>query len=461
MRSTNPISCATSSMLPSAGKGKKVAKIFTRISGMTLFPGVSNGKAPGVIPDAVVLVSEGRFSYAGPREGAPDTPDADDIRGEGMLLMPALVNAHSHSPMTLLRGAGADLPLHDWLFKVIFPLEAKMTAAQAKAGMELAMLEHLRCGVTTLNEMYMFPEVMAEAAGKAGMRALITNACVDFGRGREQLDSALGFFREYHGSFEGRVRASISIHAEYTSTPELVRSVVRETEGLDNVVHVHVSETEKEVMECRAQHGRSPVGYFHDLGLFAGRAIAAHCVSVDEDDLNLLAGDGVTVALNPISNLKLGSGIAPVKQMREKGIRLAIGTDGAASNDSLDLFQEIKLTGILHKGVNHDPTLLHPAEVLEAASLSAAGAMGFEKLGLIREGWQADCVLIDMNAANLLPAFDIPAVLVYAAKGENVRMTMAQGKVLYRDGAYLTLDEERVKRDALQAAFGLAKAANP
>jgi 5-methylthioadenosine/S-adenosylhomocysteine deaminase len=438
-----------------------LAKDITKISGVTLFPGARDGIAPGMVPDAVVLVSEGCFLYAGKREGAPDVEVSAEIRGEGMLLMPAFTNAHSHSPMTLMRGAGADLPLQDWLFRVIFPLEAHMTAAQAKAGMELAMLEHLRNGVTTLNEMYMFPEVLAEAVGAAGMRALITNACVDFGRGREQLDNALTFYREYHGSFEGRIHASVSIHAEYTSTPELVRCLVRETEGLDNVVHVHASETEKEVGECRKRHGKSPVGHFHSLGLFGGSAIAAHCVWVDEEDLDLLARDGVTVALNPISNLKLGSGVAPVKRMLEKGIRLAIGTDGAASNDSLDLFQEIKLTGILHKGVNHDPTLLSPTAVLQAAALSAAGAMGFEKLGLILQGWQADCVLIDMNAANLLPVYDIPAALVYAAKGENVRMTMAQGRVLYRDGAYLTLDEERVKREARQAAIELCEKAVP
>ncbi len=425
---------------------------ITEISNVLLFPGVRDGQALGLVRHASVWVRDGRFIYAGAEENAPSMKADRMINGGGMLLMPALVNAHAHSAMTLLRGTGADLPLKSWLYDVIFPLEARLTARAAKTGIELAMMEYLRCGVTCVNDMYMFPEQTALTMGKAGMRAMISNACVEFGRGKEQLENALLFFRDHHKSFDGRIRASVSVHAEYTSTPELVGQLVRACDGLDNVAHVHLSETEHEVRECYGRHGKSPVRYFHDLGLFSMPAIAAHCVAVDDEDLRILSDDGVTVALNPVSNLKLGSGVAPVNAMLSHGIRIALGTDGAASNDNLDMFEEIKLTGILDKGIHHDPTLIPPARVFEAATLSGAKAMGFDDLGLILEGWQADCVLLDLDMPNLLPRADIPSALVYAARGENVRMTMAQGSVLYTDGEYLTINGERVRREAKEAA---------
>lgn len=425
-----------------------------KIKDILLFPGVRGGLAMELVENAAVLIKDGRFLFAGPEEKSPNLDPEVVTSGKGMLLMPSLVNAHAHSAMTLLRGVGTDLPLKEWLYGVIFPMEGRLTAEAAKAGVELAMLEYLRCGVTCFNDMYMFPEVTALAAGGAGMRSLITDACVEFspGQGREQLDRAIAFRREYHRSFEGRVRASVSVHAEYTSTPDLVRNLVRSCDGMDNIVHVHLSETEREVMECKQRHGVSPVRYFHDLGLFRMPAVAAHCVWVEPEDMELLAGDGVTVAHNPVSNLKLGSGIAPVSEMLSRGIRLAIGTDGAASNDHLDLFEEIKLTGILDKGVRRDPALMSPARVIEAATVNAAAAMGYDRLGIIQEGWQADCILLDLDMPNLLPFISIPSALVYAARGDNVKMTMAQGRVLYLNGEYLTLDEESIRASVREAA---------
>ncbi len=430
---------------------------ITEIRNVLLFPGVRDGRTLAQVPKAAVFIKDGRFLYAGPADQAPALQADRVIDGRGGLLMPALVNAHAHSAMTLLRGAGADLPLDRWLGEVIFPLEARLTPDMARAGVGLAVLEYVRCGVTCVNDMYHFPEQTAQVMGRAGMRAMISNACVEFGSGQEQLGNALSFFRDCHGSFGGRIRAGVSLHAEYTSTPELVRELVSACEGLDNVVHVHLSETEKEVRDCFQRHGKSPVRYFHDLGLFRMPSVAAHCVAVDEEDLRILSGDGVTVALNPVSNLKLGSGAAPVSEMLSHGIRIALGTDGAASNDSLDLFQEIKLTGILDKGIRHDPTLIPPARVLEAATLSGARAMGYQDLGLILEGWQADCVLVDLDMPNLLPFSEVPASLVYAAKGENVRMTLSQGRVLYDSGEYLSIDAKRVMREAREAAETLRR----
>jgi len=424
----------------------------TLIKNARIFPGVENGQAKPVIEAGCALIKGNRFAYVGPEEACPAGRTEKVIDAGGRLLMPALVNAHTHSAMTLLRGVGGEKPLEVWLREHIFPLEERLVAQQARAGVALAMLEYLACGVTTINDMYMFPEETVKVVMEAGGRAMISNACVDFGKGEAQLADALAFHRDYHGAEEGRIRASVSVHAEYTTTPELVKKLVRATEGLDNIQHLHLSETQQEAAACRQRHGMSPVQYFHHLGLFNGPAVAAHCVAVDEEDMALLAQDGVRVAHAVISNLKLGSGIAPVPEMLSRGIPLTLGTDGAASNDNLDLWEEIKLTALLHKGAGRDATLISPAQVLEAATLGGARALGFDGLGLICEGWLADCVLMDLSLPNTLPAHDIPATLVYAAGSRNVSMTMSAGRVLYQDGEYLSLDEEKIKTRARQSA---------
>lgn len=430
-----------------------------RIENIDLFPGVMQQSAFPVIKDAVALIEKGVFSYVGPKEQAPNLNADTVVDGLGQLLIPALVNAHTHSAMTLMRGLGADLPLADWLQTAIFPMERRLTAKDALAGVQLAMLEYLRCGVTTFNDMYMFPEETARAVGDGGMRAMITNACVDFGKGEQQLQEALHFFRDFHQAFDGRVRASISLHSEYTTTKPLAKKLIQSTEGLDNRMHIHISETTQEVIECQKRHGKTPIAYFYELGLFKTPTIAAHCVAVTEEDLNILAKEGVCVSHNPISNLKLGSGVAPVPKMLKKGISLALGTDGAGSNDNLNLFEEMKLAGILHKGVAKDATLVGPEVVFESATISGAKAMGFERLGLLLKGWQADCVLIDQKADNLVPCDIIPQNLVYAAQNGNVLMTMCAGEILYQNGQYKTLDEERIKHQAILASKRLKEEA--
>lgn len=428
-----------------------------RFTDVLLFPGVVKGVALPVVQEACVVTTGGKIYYAGPADGAPEKlPGEREIKGRGRLLMPAFTNAHAHSAMTLFRGAGADLPLQEWLFDTIFPLEARLDAKAAQAGLSLAMLEYLACGVTTVNDMYMFPQQTAKVFGENGLRALICDACVDFGKGEQQLQNALSFFHEYHESFDGRIRASISPHAEYTSNPGLIKKLVTATEQLDNVVHVHLSETSREVADCHKRHGKSPVQYFHDLSLFDKPTIAAHCVAVDENDLRLLATSGVTVSLNPISNLKLGSGVAPVPALQTAGIPLALGTDGAASNDNLDLVEEIKLTAILHKGISGNSTLVSPAQVLEMATIGGASAMGFLDVGLVIPGFSADLILVDLDAVNMSPRHDLCAALVYALGSRNITLTMASGRVLYEQGEYPTLDKERIVKTAIEATKLLA-----
>ncbi len=423
-----------------------------RITDIQLLPGAD---AP-LLPDAEVQIENGAIVYAGAREQAPAFTADDTVRGDGCLCMPGLVNAHAHSAMTLLRGVGGDLPLDRWLNEQIFPAEHRLTADFARAGMNLALLEQLRFGVTTTNDMYMFPEISADCADKAGARMLICNACVDFNNGGGQLAEAIAFYRAYNGYANGRVRASIALHAEYTSNPPFVRKVAEARAEYGSIMHVHVSETAHEVAGCYERHGISPVRYFHDLGLFSGRTIAAHCVAVDDEDIAILAEDGVSVAHCPVSNLKLGSGVAPVPKMLAAGVRVALGTDGVASNNNLNLWEEVKLMGILHKGVTGDPTVISPAQALAAATVEGARALGFDDVGLLAPGYRADLILLDTRAAHVTPRRDALDCLVYAQQGCDVRMTMVDGRILYKDGEYRTLDRERVLREAEAAARVMA-----
>lgn len=434
----------------------KATKIIIR--NCSLFPGVLHGVPAEILPQAEVHIEDGIFSYVGPAKEAPPWQADQVLDAGGKLLMPPFCNAHTHNAMTILRGAGSGLALKNWLFDCIFPLEKKLTPQISRIGVQLALLEHLSSGVSAVNDMYMFPEEEAEAIGEAGMRALITNACVEFGKGEEQLKEALEFHRRYHLAFDGRIRAGVSIHAEYTSTPALIKALVEASSGLDNVVHVHVSETGKEVRECFARWGKSPVTYLHDSGLFSMPTIAAHCVVVDQNDIEILARDGVTVAHNPISNLKLGSGFAPVEKMLKSGVRVALGTDGAASNDNLDLFEEIKLMALLPKGRRRSPKLISPAEVLEAASRNGIRAMGFSKLGYIARGYEADTILMDLDLPNTCAYSDVLSALVYAAQSRNLVWTMVQGRLLYYKGEYLSLDRDRILYEAAAAAQALHKA---
>lgn len=418
------------------------------IDNVTVFTGA------GWIPEACAHIDGSRIAYAGPRSGAPDFAPADRrIDGRGGVLMPGLVNAHTHLSMTLLRGVGSDQVLQDWLEKDVWPAEERLTPAFARIGAELGLLEQLRFGVTAFADQYFFMDAVAEAVIASGSRALLTRGLLAFGDKGERLAENVALFRQYHGAAEGRIRVGLGTHGEYTNTDDSIRAHVEAAHQLGAMIHVHIAETRAETEGCKSRRqGRSPVRYLADMGLLDLPVLAAHCVWVDERDIDLLAEKKVTVAHNPVSNLKLASGVMPLPRMMEKGIRVALGTDGAASNNNLNLWEEVKLTGILHKGVSGDPTLVSPAQVLEMATVNGARGMGFEDVGMLLPGWRADLVLMEAGLPHRQPCVDPAADLVYAAQGSDVRMTMVDGRVLYMDGEYLTLDKERILSEAGSAA---------
>ncbi|MEM2459662.1 MAG: amidohydrolase family protein [Candidatus Hadarchaeales archaeon] len=381
------------------------------------------------------------------------------IDAKGMAVLPGLVNAHTHSPMTLFRGVADDMELDRWLKEKIWPVEARLRAEDCYVGALLACAEMIKSGTTCFADMYFFMEKVAEAVGKSGLRASLSYGMIELGipgRCEEELKKGEKLVKEYHGSFGGRVQTMFGPHAPYTCSPECLRKVKEKAEKYGVGIHIHLSETEREVRETKEKYGKTPVELLHSIGLLAPNLLAAHCVWVDEKEMELMAKSGMKPVHNPTSNLKLASGISPVPNMLERGIPVALGTDGAASNNSLDMFQEMKVAALIHKGWKRDPTLLSAQTVLEMATLHGAEALGREKeIGSIEKGKKADLILVDLRNLRFSPLHHVLSHLVYASTGELVDTVIVDGKVLMRKRKLLTLDEEEVLKMAEETASEL------
>lgn len=371
--------------------------------------------------------------------------------GKGKVLMPGFVNAHGHSPMSLMRGYGENLPLQRWLNELVFPFEDQLDGEAVYNGTLLSMAESIRYGITSTSDMYFWVDDMVRAITTSGAKANIARAVTHFGGDVyelpsfiEQRDSIL----MYHGFDEGRILIDASVHAEYTNSDESVKAVVEQCREHDLIMHIHLSETENEVNECiERRGGKTPVEYFDSLGLFDGPVLAAHSVWLTDNDYQILKSKNVTVASNPISNLKLVSGICDVKKLMDNGIRVAIGTDSSTSNNSLDFFEEIKTFALLAKLKSGDPAFMTPKQALYAATRAGALAQGRKTSGLIKEGYRADLIVVDTDVPNMQPSHNMLNNLVYSACGKDVCLTMVDGRVLYQDGEYKTIDIEKVMYD--------------
>ena len=375
---------------------------------------------------------------------------------EHKLLMPGLINCHNHSPMVLLRGVGSGLPLREWLFDKVFPIEDRLVPEDIAAGSRLAILEMLASGTTSFSDMYFFPAETVAAVAEAGMKANISRCvqCFDENQTVEQntqIPQSVELFEKYHNAENGRIRIDFSIHAEYTCKPHIVRAYSELCMAHGGRMHIHLSETQREVDECIARYGKSPVAWFEELGTLDSPTAAAHCVAVSDEDIAILKRHGVNVIHNPTSNLKLGSGFAPVRKLMDAGINLALGTDGAASNNNLDMFEEMHLADIMPCGYRHDPTEVSSAEVLDMATVNGARLQGRSDTGVLAVGKKADIIALDLDKPHLYPNFDTPTLLTCAAHSSDVVLTMVDGKILYENGEYKTLDREKVFYEARAA----------
>lgn len=431
----------------------------TRLTNLVLMPGVTNEKHIPFVWDAEVLIDGKLIVYAGRRSDAPSFEADETIDACGSLAMPGLCNMHTHTPMSLLRSIGGELPLDRWLNEVIFPVEKNLTDETVRAGSDLGMMEMLRFGTTSFNDMYMHMEQEAEAVRDCGMRALLGHGIVDFDESCTDLLPNLTLIEKWNHAADDRIRVSLAPHSEGATTPKLLEKVREVSKTYQVPVHIHVSETKLDVEGCQARHGLTPPQYLKQLGLTACPLLAAHCVWFTEEDIELFAQCGAVVLHNPISNLKLASGIAPISRMLQAGCKVALGTDGVASNNNLNLWEELKLMPMLQKGVNLDASAVTPAQALASATSVGAQALGYENLGLLKAGYLADLILVRTDAPHLCPCNDPESNLVYATQGSDVWLTMVNGRVLYRDGVYTTLNPALVKERARkQAAYLLERA---
>jgi 5-methylthioadenosine/S-adenosylhomocysteine deaminase len=404
-------------------------------------------RSDGSVADGGVHIRDGLIAALGDsgqiRAALPngDKVPVKDMRGA--LVMPGLVNAHGHTAMTLVRGLGGGLPLKRWLEEAIFPVEAKMTPADIAAGVAWGVMEMLAGGTTCVADMYDFPETGGEVFAAAGMKANICRVGLNFVPGR--LEDCVAFTRKWNAAHDGRVVADVCIHSEYLTDEGFCRELAAATADTGRPLHVHVSETEREHLECIARHGKTPMAFLAGTGLLDRGAYAAHCVHCTDGDFGIMREHGVTLVHNPSSNMKLGSGFARVAAAAAAGVNVALGTDGCASNDNLDMFEEMHLAALVHKGLAKDPTALPAREVLAMATRNAALALGRTDTGVVETGMRADLCAVDLDNPRLEPALDYPNLLVYSAHACDVAMTMVDGRVLYDRGEFATIDADKAK----------------
>lgn len=362
----------------------------------------------------------------------------------GNLLMPSFKNAHTHSAMTFGRSFADDLPLSSWLNDKIFPLEAKLNGDDIYKLSKLAFLEYLTSGITACFDMYYFPENMAKASVDFGFRTVMCGAVNNFKESVEKLED----YYDKYNNYDELVSYKLGFHAEYTTSKEIMQGISQLAEKYSAPVFMHSSETKSEVDGCIERYGKSPTTLFDELGLFNYGGGAYHSVWVDDNDLEIYKKRGVWAVINAGSNCKLASGIAPVSKMMDLGINLAVGTDGPASNNALDMFREMYLIAATQKINDCDAASTDANEILKAATIGSAHCMGLDECDVIDEGKTADLIVIDMHRPNMQPINNITKNIVYSGSKENVKMTMINGKILYENGEFINTDIERIYSDA-------------
>ena len=411
---------------------------------------IKNTKAlsGGQIVEAEIAVQDGAILSM---TGTPEGFVADKvIDGEGKLCIPGLVNAHTHVYMSLFRNYADDVAFTEWLFDRVLPKEDAMSVEDAYWGTLLGCIEMIKSGTTTFCDMYPIAGMAAEAARKAGMRAVVSRGLTGSEGGERRIAEALGEWEKW--KHDPMVTHMLAPHAIYTCDTPFLERVMQVSDETGMLINTHLSESEKEVADCYEQHGCSPVEYLAKLGLFDRKTLAAHCVHLSEMDIMLLAEKGVSVAHNPKSNLKLANGIAPVKQMLDAGVNVCLGTDGAGSNNTLNMFSEMNFACLLPKGVNKQGDVVSAKTVLQMATLNGAKALSLENVGDLQEGWKADIAILNLEHPWMYPMHNIANALCYSATGTEVETVIIGGEIVMEQGKMTLIDEEEVYANVARIA---------
>lgn len=398
-------------------------------------------------PCGNILIEGGRIrEVSGERLKVADA-EVTDV--QGMVVLPGFINVHTHLPMTLLRGYADDLPLHEWLTEHIFPAEARMvTEESVRVGVRLALVEMIKSGTTCFNDMYFFEDAVAEEARKAGMRGVVGESLIDFPTpGFKTLEEGVrqteALMRKWQG--DDRITPGVCAHAPYTCSAETLRRAKGLADRWNTRLQVHVAETRREVEVIRERTGMTPVHYLDSLDILDSRMMAAHCVWLTPEEMELMARRGAAMGHCPKSNLKLGSGMADTDRCIKAGMTVGLGTDGTASNNTLDMVEEMRFAALVAKGRNGDPTALDARTALRMATIEGARAIGLgEVTGSIEAGKRADLIVVHADASNMVPVYDIYSAVVYAMNSKNIYSSMVEGEWLMKGRQLTTLDKDAV-----------------
>ncbi|MBQ7843226.1 MAG: amidohydrolase [Odoribacter sp.] len=398
-----------------------------------------------ILPNGNILIENGKIS-AITTQSLEDT-DAEITDAEGMFLLPGLINTHTHLPMTMLRGFADDLPLHEWLTGHIFPAEARLvTPENVRIATRLAFIEMIESGTTCFNDMYFFEDIIAEEAKNAGIRGVMGESMIDFATASFQtVDEGLArceaLIRKWQG--DSIIHPSVCVHAPYTCSQATLQQSKQLADRYGTLLQIHVAETRQEVEDITARTGMPPAEYLHSIGLLDRNVIAAHCVWLNPKEIELLARTGTSIGHCPKSNLKLASGVADIDTYLKAGITVALGTDGTASNNTLDLVEEMRFAALLAKVVHYNPEAVKAQTALRMATINGAKALGLDTItGSIEIGKRADLILIHADASNMLPVYDEYSAIVYAMNSKNVRSSMVNGDWIMRNRIVCHVDKE-------------------
>lgn len=379
------------------------------------------------------------------------------------ILLPGLVNTHTHLSMTLFRGLADDLSLDEWLNDNIWPIEANLNGYYCYIGALLGAIELIKSGTTTFSDMYFYMEDVAKAVEESGIRAVLSYGMIDFGdeeRRKAEIEENLQLYKNCHNTADGRIKVFFGPHSPYTASEELLKEVRRLATENNIGIHIHVSETQKEINDVSSEKGLRPFEYLESIGFLGPDVVCAHSVWLSDKEIEIIKKNDVKVSHNPCSNMKLASGIAPVSKLLENDICVGIGTDGASSNNNLDLIEELKTASLLQKVATLDPKVLTSDESLAMGTINGARALGLEdEIGTIEVGKKADLILIDKNNANMVPdSSNLSSNVIYSANGSNVDTTICNGQILMENRKLTTLDEQDIYKKAKEALDELKKA---
>jgi 5-methylthioadenosine/S-adenosylhomocysteine deaminase len=412
-----------------------------------------------VLENADIAVADGRLLAVGkvPENFLPDKV----INATDQIALPGLVNTHTHIPMSLFRNYADDLPFWPWLLEKIKPAEDHLSAEHVYWGAKLGVLELIQSGVTCFSDMYFYMDDVAKVVKESGIRACLSGVLLEVGDlGPTFMKAAVDFHDSWDGKAEGRIKAFFGPHSMYLCGPEYLRETTEEALKRKTAIHIHLAESRQEVADCLEKYGKSPVQHLADLGMFACRTVAAHCVHVSADDIDLLAKHKVSVVNNPTSNMKLANGFAPIDAIMKKGINVALGTDGSASNNNVNLFEEMHLAALVNKAVTEDAESVPATEVLRMATINGAKALGMEnEIGSLEVGKRADLILLDTSKPHYFPRHNPVSSLAYSAQAADVKTVMVNGQVLLENYQFKTIDVEETMREAERMAFDLVRRA--